>query len=214
MGNRERIIVAAKTLFNLHGPANVGTNKIAAYLEISPGNLYYHFKNREEIIRTIFPEISDATDAVFSTSVGDKMSPEDVGDVMVNWIQLVWKYRFFYGNLVSLLRKDELLQDLYVRRRIRTLAMMQAGFLAYSQHNSNRFKDFTEEDARKLSLNVWIIALNWIGFLQVEKEDKNISYDDLLAGAYQIFALMEPYLDQPTIKSIQSRIKIRLEAAN
>ncbi|MEH6404766.1 MAG: TetR/AcrR family transcriptional regulator [Sneathiella sp.] len=213
MGNRDRIIIAAKELFNLHGSSNVGTNKIAAHLGISPGNLYYHFKNREEIIRTIFPEISSATDAALTVPNGAPLSPNDIGDIMVNWIQLVWKYRFFYGNLVALLRKDALLKELYTDRRVKTLSMMQAAFFTYSQHKMADAADFSEDDAGKLAKNVWIVALNWIGFLQVEKEDQDITFTDLLAGAHQIFALMEPYLDQPTIIAIQSRIQSRLNAA-
>jgi len=212
MGNRDRIIIAAKELFNLYGSSNIGTNKIAAHLGISPGNLYYHFKNREEIIRTIFPEISDATDAALTLPSRSGLSPEDFGDLMVNWIQLVWKYRFFYGNLVALLRKDDLLKELYMERRDKTLSIMQTAILAYSHQSSENNIKFSEEDAGKLAKNIWIVALNWIGFLQVEKEDQDITFTDLLAGAYQIFALMEPYLDQPTIFTVQSQIQSRLEA--
>jgi len=212
MGNRDRVIGAAKELFNLYGSSNVGTNKIAAHLGISPGNLYYHFKNREEIIRTIFPEISDATDAALALPSGRPISPEDFGDIMVNWIQLVWKYRFFYGNLVALLRKDDLLKELYMERRDKTLSIMQTAFLAYSRQDTEKSVQFSEDSARKLAKNIWIVALNWIGFLQVEKEDQDITFTDLLAGAYQIFALLEPYLDQPTIITVQSQIQSRLEA--
>ena len=54
MPNRERILDAALALFNDSGTARISTNHIAAAAGISPGNLYYHFQNKEEIIRALF----------------------------------------------------------------------------------------------------------------------------------------------------------------
>ncbi|HGY0963944.1 TPA: TetR/AcrR family transcriptional regulator, partial [Vibrio cholerae] len=54
MKTKDRIVHAALELFNQQGERNITTNHIAAHIEISPGNLYYHFRNKQEIVRDIF----------------------------------------------------------------------------------------------------------------------------------------------------------------
>jgi len=54
MKTKDKIILASLDLFNEKGERNVSTNHIAAHLGMSPGNLYYHFRNKSDIIYEIF----------------------------------------------------------------------------------------------------------------------------------------------------------------
>jgi len=54
---KEKIIATAIIMFNQDGTSSVSTNHIAKELGISTGNLYYYFKNKEEIIRAILEKM-------------------------------------------------------------------------------------------------------------------------------------------------------------
>ena len=51
---KEKIIETSINLFNEKGCLNTSTRHIADELGISIGNLYYHFKNKEEIVIEIY----------------------------------------------------------------------------------------------------------------------------------------------------------------
>ncbi|PKM30065.1 MAG: TetR family transcriptional regulator [Gammaproteobacteria bacterium HGW-Gammaproteobacteria-12] len=53
---RDRIVAESLALFNSQGERNVTTNHIAAHLGMSPGNLYYHFRNKQMIIAELFAQ--------------------------------------------------------------------------------------------------------------------------------------------------------------
>src|SRR5690349_13963424 len=106
MKTRERILATALQLFNASGTGAISTNHIADALGISPGNLYYHFRNKEEIIRALFEQQFARWDEGYSL-------PDDRMPILDDLQQLVrasfvtaWEYRFIYRELIALLRRD------------------------------------------------------------------------------------------------------------
>src|SRR5882672_3618105 len=92
-----RIVEGALALLNREGGADVTTNHIAAHLGMSPGNLYYHFSNREEIVRALFPRIAAAGLAGVAPPEG-VVTAEEFGERHLTGLQSLWRYRFFFRD--------------------------------------------------------------------------------------------------------------------
>jgi AcrR family transcriptional regulator len=119
MSTRDRILNAALVLFNEQGSGAVSTNHIAAAMEISPGNLYYHFRNKEDIIRALFERLFALWDETFQLSSDRALGLADFEGLIASNYQLIWDYRFAYREMAALLHNDPDLRAQYqeVRQR-------------------------------------------------------------------------------------------------
>ncbi len=119
MNTKERIIETAIRLFNEQGTRAVSTNHIAEALTMSPSNLYYYFRNKEEIIRAILERMFARWAALYT--LPEEYIPQltDVQQIVTENFVLVWDYRFFYRELSALVQRDPVLKDRYqqIRRR-------------------------------------------------------------------------------------------------
>jgi AcrR family transcriptional regulator len=107
---RDRILVTSLALFNEAGEAHTTTIDIANEMDISPGNLYYHFKGKDEIIAELFQQYQLALTSTLAAPIEKPLSA-DRGDVEENWFFLyvvmeeMYQYRFLYHNLDNLMQR-------------------------------------------------------------------------------------------------------------
>ncbi|HEY1013662.1 MAG TPA: TetR family transcriptional regulator, partial [Herpetosiphonaceae bacterium] len=121
MKTKTKIAEAALALFNEQGTAAVSTNHIAEAAGISPGNLYYHFRSKDEIIRALFDQLSASWDAAFALDGGMPGLADLERMVRANF-EVMWRFRFFYRELIVLLRRDQGLRENFAAIRRRGLA--------------------------------------------------------------------------------------------
>src|SRR5579859_6065017 len=101
-----RILDAALALFNAEGTAAVSTNRIAATAGLSPGNLYYHFADKQEIIRALHERYAAANEGLWEPGPGAPVSLASLRAGLARAMELAWEYRFFERELLALLRAD------------------------------------------------------------------------------------------------------------
>ena len=105
----ERILEVTLELFNRFGEPNVSTTLISAELNISPGNLYYHYPAKDELINSLFDRFERALGELLHAS-DDVRNVEDAWFFMHSLFELIWQYRFLYRDLNDLLSKNRRLE--------------------------------------------------------------------------------------------------------
>jgi AcrR family transcriptional regulator len=117
----DRILAVTLDLFNRRGEPNVSTTLISAELNISPGNLYYHFPAKEALVNTLVSRYEAALHGL----LGDGHAPttavpawqDSTTDTLheatpVGWallpalLRLSWHYRFLFRDLNDLLARN------------------------------------------------------------------------------------------------------------
>lgn len=102
---KDKILRTALGLFNNEGESAVSAVDIASVMGISPGNLYYHYKGKDEIIAALFDDYEDEIRQVLSSPIHEPLKLED------NWVYLyiifeeIFDFRFFYKNQSELIAR-------------------------------------------------------------------------------------------------------------
>jgi AcrR family transcriptional regulator len=192
----ERILEVTLTLFNRFGEPNVSTTLISAELNISPGNLYYHYPAKDELINALFDRFERALNELLNASDSVR-NVEDAWFLMHSLFELIWDYRFLYRDLNDLLSKNRRLETHFQAvlknktRAVKTLldGMSRVGTL---------YIDAREVDTTATSMVV--VLTYWLSFEYVrdprhalEPENAQLA---LMRGAQHVLNLLAPYLEQ------------------
>ena len=110
MKTRDRILDTSLALFNEEGEPDTTTIDIANEMDISPGNLYYHFKGKDQIIAELFQQyelgMSHTLNAPIERPLGtDRGSAEDNWYYLYVVMEEMYQYRFLYHNLDNILQR-------------------------------------------------------------------------------------------------------------
>ncbi len=188
---RERILEASLAMFNAQGEPNVTTNHIADELGISPGNLYYHFRNKDDIVEHLFARYETRLDDALQLPDGREPDLEDI------WLQLhlvfeaLWTYRFLYRDLVDILARNRKLKLRFAR--IMTRAAGNAIQLLRGLVRAGVMRASADE-IHALAENILLIATFWMNFEAVRGGQANADEADLHRGIHRVMMLIAPFL--------------------
>ncbi|MDP5142840.1 TetR/AcrR family transcriptional regulator [Rheinheimera baltica] len=200
---KDKILQASVELFNQVGERQVTTNHIAAHLGISPGNLYYHFRNKEDIVRQIFKEYAK----LLETRIKPPSDKAEALDALASYLdavfELMWRFHFFYANLPDILSRDPALQQDYQHVQQGVLARVTAVLKALKQSEIIQIED---EDITDLAHSIKLLVTFWISYLKTQAPDKDIDQASVYQGVLKVLLLFKPYATaqaQPRIARLQ-----------
>lgn len=188
---RERILDASLAMFNAQGEPNVTTNHIADELGISPGNLYYHYRNKDDIVERLFARYETRMDGALVAPEGRLPNLEDI------WLQLhlvfecMWEYRFLYRDLVDILARNRKLRQRFARILNRAAASAEAVLKGLAQAQILRA---TQDEIHATAENVLLVATFWLNYHAVRGTNPEAAQNGLSQGIYQVMLLIAPFL--------------------
>ncbi len=94
---RERILETSLALMNREGEPHVTTADIADEMNISPGNLYYHFRNKDDIIGELYDAYERTVAPLLATPPAAEV--EDLWFLLHLLFERMHEYRFLYRDL-------------------------------------------------------------------------------------------------------------------
>ena len=191
MKTKDNIIATAINLFNIHGTKAISTNHIAKEMGISPGNLYYHFGSKNDIIRSISENFSNELGSVLKiqlVTISDFSS--NLTSLFNRFFKIQQSYQFLFLEGVHLTKQDSRLLDNYTNLR----SLIKKG---YHELLSNLVKI---KIMKRQSLNIiddlldaqWIIMWYWINHTILDRN----TYDDfqIKKGIKLSFSIIKPQL--------------------
>jgi AcrR family transcriptional regulator len=203
MKTADRILLVARTLFNEQGERNVTAADIALELDMSPGNLYYHFKGKESIIAALYGEMQRDLAGLLSAPLDDPTlfdttDTNHSDNVERSWLFLtvvfekMYEYRFVYLNLVDLMQHypevDRGMRRLIRLKRAACLAI-SIDLVADQMRGRHDPRLVNLADAMTLNLTWW---LSYNQLLHHGGSETSIIH----SGVLQILSFCAPYLER------------------
>jgi AcrR family transcriptional regulator len=190
----ERILEVTLELFNRFGEPNVSTTLISAELGISPGNLYYHYPAKDELINSLFDRYERALTDLLRAA-------EDVNNVEDAWLffhmlfELIWQYRFLYRDLNDLLSKNRRLETHFQFVLKNKNKAVQSVLDGLGRGNAMQID---QRDVEPVATAMVVVLTYWLSFEYVRDPRRALEPEAagaaLLRGAFHVLSLLLPYL--------------------
>ena len=191
----ERILEVTLDLFNRFGEPNVSTTLISAELHISPGNLYYHYPAKDELINALFDRYEKGLNELLQAA-------DNVANVEDAWLffhmlfELIWQYRFLYRDLNDLLSKNRRLETHFqfvLKNKSRAVEAVLDGM------NRSTAVRLDRRDVPAVATSMVVVLTYWLSYEYVREPRKALEPESagatLARGACDVLSLLTPYLE-------------------
>lgn len=213
MNNKQRILTTSRDLMNQQGSQAVGTHHICDALGISPGNLYYHFKNKERIILSIFHELETEFRAAFEVDSISPITPKAFAGYYLRTLDVAFGYRFFFRDLLYLLRRDDKLAEQYRALQLWALERLESIAAQVTREGHLQIPK-SRPRYRSIAMNTWLIWSNWVSHIEISNGHNRITRADMVRGIEQIFDVLSGNLDKSFEKQVRQHLVRATRARN
>lgn len=190
MKTKDKILQCSLNLFNEEGEQNVTPVDIANELEISPGNLYYHFKGKDPIIKQLFLDFEEEFRMVLNAPVNKPLELSD------NWVYFyilyeeIADFRFFYRNLQALLERYPDLE-----RRFRSLVSLKIKAMTslISRLRETGFIAISDTELEQMAERFALQLTYWPTY-QTLMDDQSSTPVSIHKGVFGLISQLTPYV--------------------
>ncbi len=207
----ERILEVTLALFNRFGEPNVSTTLISAELNISPGNLYYHYPAKDELINSLFDRYEKALSEILQAADGVE-NVEDAWLFFHMLFELIWSYRFLYRDLNDLLSKNRRLETHFqfvLKNKGKAMHAVLDGLAR------NGVVRITGAEAAPTATAMVVVVTYWLSYEYVRDPRRALEPESAAAamgrGGYHALALLMPHLDAASRAHLQTLAGAYLE---
>jgi AcrR family transcriptional regulator len=192
----ERILEVTLDLFNRFGEPNVSTTLISAELHISPGNLYYHYPAKDELINALFDRYDKALGELLHAAP-DVRDVEDAWFFLHTLFELIWRYRFLYRDLNDLLSRNRRLETAFqavLANKARAMRAMLDGM-----RRSGAIAIDGRDELEATATSMVVVLTYWLSYEYVRDPRHALEPEGaqqaLLRGGHHVLHLLVPYLE-------------------
>ena len=196
---RDRILDISLQLFNRLGEPNVTTLLISDELEISPGNLYYHFKSKSDIVEELYGHFDHEMNDLLAVPEDAEITLDQQNFFLHLLFETVARYRFIYQDLVNVLSRYDALQSPF--RRL--LKRKQKAFLTICESfRRQHMMEISDEELEALCEQLTLTACYWSSYDSLSHLQERDRVDPG-RGVYQMLSLLLPYLGEQEREQVQ-----------
>ncbi|MCW5635407.1 MAG: TetR/AcrR family transcriptional regulator [Rubrivivax sp.] len=200
----ERILEVTLALFNRFGEPNVSTTLISAEMNISPGNLYYHYPAKDQLVNGLFARYERALAEILASADGIE-NVEDAWLFVHLLFELIWSYRFLYRDLNDLLSRNRHLETHFqtvLQKKTQAMTALLDGLTRGGAAH------LTQDAAGPMATAMVVVLTYWLSYEYVRDPRRALEPDNaataLGRGAYHVLALLLPHLDDASRAHLQA----------
>lgn len=196
-----RIAEVTLELFNRFGEPNVSTTLISAELNISPGNLYYHYPSKDALVNQLFDQYEGSMLSLLDAAP-DVHDIEDAWFFLHSLFEQVWNHRFLYRDLNNLLSGNRHLETHFhavLERKTQAFRWMLESLAAAG------LMRIDPDSIETLSASMSVMVTYWLSYEYVRNPRQAMEPASaglaLTRGARHVLGLLTPYMTSSELQA-------------